>query len=167
MYQTCTEFIQPQSGTGIFVFPSIWTFSAHQSYCSGLFPGTTLTPYPAPMGLYAEPEANFTNVIFASGLMDPIRTFSPQVINIVQFTSIVSNVTFECNLNVSVYLLFHFIYVSYAYFLCLFHTEEHLRGRHRTTYRFLRTLWGYQLTTVSNCGAACYSCCALARVRNY
>lgn len=30
------------------------------------------------MGSYWSPSANFTNVIFSNGLMDPIRTFSPQ-----------------------------------------------------------------------------------------
>lgn len=79
MYQVCTEFVQPQSGTGIFVFYTAWSIENLQAYCSFAYPGTKLTPYAPPMGNFNNPVANFSNVLFANGLMDPIRTFSPRM----------------------------------------------------------------------------------------
>lgn len=77
MYQCCTEFVQPQSGSGMFSFYHPWDYDGFMKWCQTQYPGSKPNPYPAPLGPYNAPVANFTNVVFANGLFDPIRTFSP------------------------------------------------------------------------------------------
>jgi len=60
----------------MFVFPTSFSISGQISNCQRMYPGSVFKPMRSPL-IFGQNSVNFTNVIFANGLFDPVRAYSP------------------------------------------------------------------------------------------
>jgi lysosomal Pro-X carboxypeptidase len=93
-YQSCTQYIMPVAGAGMFQVDSWsagWSLPQAQAVCQYVIPGAPWMPYPpvltapacadnAAVGCALEETAaaNFSRVVFSNHAYDPVRGYSPQ-----------------------------------------------------------------------------------------